>query len=107
MTANELSIAAGIVLSLAFSFIPSLNTKYAGLTAEWKRLIMLGLLLIVAAAAYGVTCLGWFDVGLTCDKAGISQLVQAFVLAVIANQSTYSITPQPKSVREVKQGRVK
>ena len=102
MTANVLSAAAGVVLSLAFAYIPGLNSWYAKQSKEYKQLIMLGLLVVVAAAAYGIACLGWFAIPLTCDKTGLSQLLQALVAAVIANQSTYSILPQTAGVKEAK-----
>jgi len=102
MTANELSALAGIVLSLAFSYIPKANTWFAALAAEYKRLIMLGVLLATALAVYGISCAGWFATGITCDQAGITALVQAFIAALVANQATYLITPQPSAVREAR-----
>ena len=107
MTATVLASVAGVVLSLLFSYVPGLNTKFAGLAAEYKRLIMLGLLAVVAGGVYGVSCLGWFDVGIACDKAGALALLQAFVIAAITNQTAYGLSPQSRQVREVKEGRVK
>lgn len=102
MTATELSALAGIVLSVAFSYIPKANTWFAALAAEYKRLIMLGVLLATAAAIYGIGCAGWLDTGLTCDQNGLTTLVKAFVAAVIANQAAYLITPQSTAVREAR-----
>jgi len=101
MTSTELSAVAGVVLSLAFSYIPTLNTKFAALSTEYKRLIMLGLLVLVAAGAYGVSCAGWWTV-VTCDQAGIKTLVTALLAAAVANQTTYSLTPQASAVREAR-----
>jgi len=102
MTATELSALAGIVLSLAFSYIPGLNTKFAELAAEYKRLIMLGVLFATAGAVYLIGCQGWFETGITCDQAGFTELVKAFIAAVVANQATYLITPQSTAVREAR-----
>lgn len=105
MTADQLAFLAGAVLSLIFSYIPGLNVKFAGLASEYKRLIMLGLLALVAAAVFGISCTGFGDqlgILLACDKAGAMQLVQAFVIAAIANQTTYSLSPQTSRVTEAR-----
>ena len=41
MTSEQLAIAAGILLSLAFNYIPGLNDWYQALEGTYKRLIML------------------------------------------------------------------
>lgn len=106
MTAQMLSGAAGIILSLLFSYVPKLNTWYAGQSEEVKKLIMLGLLFVVAAGAFGLACAGvltdLFGIAITCDKAGAIGLIQAFVIAAVANQTTYKLTPQVKSVKAAK-----
>ncbi len=46
---SEMIVAiAGVVLSLLFSYIPGLRVWFAGLVAEKKQLIMLGLLVVVS-----------------------------------------------------------
>ena len=101
----KLALISGAVLSLAFSYIPGLNAWFAGLESTIKRLIMGGLLLLVALAVYGLACLGWYDVGITCDQAGAVSLFTTFMMALIANQSTYAITPDPKAVVVAKNNR--
>jgi len=105
MTADGLALYAGVVLSMLFSYVPGLNTWFAALESIYKRLIMLGLLLLTAGAVYGIACLGWggdLGVALTCDKQGLVELVRAFVLAMIANQAAYQISPEANKVRAVK-----
>jgi len=97
MSADLLAMYSGVVLSLAFAYIPSADGKWAALSATAKRLVMLALLLLVALAAVGIACAGLgADIGLavTCDRLGVVGVLQAFVLAVIANQSAYSIAPK-------------
>ena len=106
MTATVLASIAGVVLSLAFNYIPGLNTKFAALSTEVKRLIMLGILVLVAAGAYGLSCAGWWPT-VTCDEAGIKALLEALFFAAVANQTAYSLSPQPSAVRKLKAGRVK
>jgi hypothetical protein len=67
------------------------------LEAVHKRLIMLGLLIAVAAAAFGLACTGFgadFGIAVTCDKAGAVGMIQALLMAVMANQATYQISPK-------------
>lgn|SRR5574341_1215394 len=94
MTAETLSALAGLVGSLAFSYVPGLQSWYAKQATEKKRLIMALLLVGITVAAYGASCARWFSLGLvvTCDQAGLEGLVRVFVLALVANQGTYLIT---------------
>lgn len=94
-----LAAIAGAVLSLAFSYIPGLNTAFAGLGSEFKRLVMVLLLLILSGAMYGLGCGGILQNGLTCDQQGFVQLVWIFILAMMANQSAYQLTPQTIAVK--------
>lgn len=108
MDANLLAAISAVVVSLLFSYIPGLNAWFAGLQGEYKRLIMAAVLLIVAGASVGLACAGLaadFGLTVTCDKAGIIGLVQAFILALAANQATYSISPETKSVKLAKSAR--
>jgi len=103
MSTESLALISGAVLSLLFSYIPGLNVKFAELGSEVKRLIMAVLLLVVAGSIYGLSCAGWgasFGIAVTCDQVGALNLIQVFVLALIANQSAYAITPQTSAVRE-------
>lgn len=102
MTSQDLTAAVAILISLGLSYIPGLAPKWDGLDPTWKRLIMVGLLLAVAGGAYGLACAGWAaELGffVTCDKPGLMGLVKAFVIAVIANQSVYKISPKPDYAR--------
>ena len=101
MTSDLLASISGIVLSLVFSYIPGLNTKFAKLDSGIKRLIMAGLLLITAGAAFGLSCAKIFPT-VACSQEGALGLVKVFVMALIANQSAYLISPEPASVTEAK-----
>ena len=97
MNANDLSAIAGLLLSLAFSYIPGLSPWFDMLDGIRKRLIMLGLLAVVAIGTFGLACAGWgVSIGLsvTCDQAGAIGLVRSFMVAMIANQAMFLITPR-------------
>jgi hypothetical protein len=100
MSVKELSLAAGTLLSLGFSYLPGLRTWFEALEAVYKRLVMLGLLLAAATAVFCLACLGEVgkELGLavSCDRGGGIGLLRAFILAAIANQSTFLISPRPR-----------
>jgi hypothetical protein len=105
MTADTIAISAAVVLSLAFSYIPRLNPWFEKLEPTVKRLIMLCLLLVVSIAAFGLACAGWGDslgLNVVCDEAGAWSLIRALVLAIIANQSIYNISPRTAAHYESK-----
>lgn len=105
MTTLELTTYASIVLSLLFSYVPSLSDWYAVQTATSKRLIMLGALVVVTLGAFGVSCTPLaVTLGLTvqCTAAGAYALVPAFVAAVIANQATFVVSPERKNYTALK-----
>jgi hypothetical protein len=109
MTPETLALIAGVILSLVFSYIPGLNTKFAALASEVKRGIMLGLVVIVGAVAFGLTCAGLgdsFGITLVCTQAGLVELIQSIVLVAIANQATYGLSPQTGGVQRAKEERV-
>jgi hypothetical protein len=97
MTGPQLSALAGIVLSLIFSYVPQVQAWYSAKDSKTQSLIMLGLLVLVAVAVYGISCLAWWPglTAITCDKKGAMDLVTAFIAALIANQSTYLLSPAP------------
>jgi hypothetical protein len=93
MTAETLSAVAGVVLSLAFSYVPGLSAWFDGLEATYKRLVMAGALLAVSAAVVALSC--WNVTPLVaCNQDGVVALVSAFIAALVANQSAYLITPK-------------
>ena len=97
MTVETLSASAAMLLSLIISYVPGISTKYQELSGEYKRLVMVGLLLIVAVGTVALACAGLgFDFGLelTCDRIGIVTVLKAFIAALVANQAAYMVSPQ-------------
>lgn len=92
---EELSAAAGILLSLGFSYLPGIKEKFAGLSPTNKRLVMLGMLALVALAVFALGCTelewaGW----VSCSEAGAWALARIFIAAVIANQAAFEVAPR-------------
>ena len=95
MSAETLTLVAGSVLSLIFTFIPKLNTWYAALPRRSKEIVMFCLVVAVGAGSFVLACKGQSSVlglSLTCDVAGAVGLVKAILLTLAANQATYMIT---------------
>ena len=88
----NISVVAGIVLSILFEYVPGIAGWYEGLDKRGKQGVMALALLLVSLATCGFSCLGWFNTGLTCDEKGVLELVKLFIAALVANQSTYLIT---------------
>jgi hypothetical protein len=55
---------------------------------------MLVLLVLSAAGAFGLSCWGIFDLGISCDQAGALGLVRSLVAATVANQATFLLSPR-------------
>lgn len=102
ITAAGVGSAAGILLSLLFSYIPGLRTKYAALAEDWKKLIMLGAVVAVSAGIIALSCTGLVPL-ITCDKAGLLDFAYIFISALVANQAVYPITPKATDVKMVKE----
>lgn len=99
MTAEQLSAIAGVILSLAFSYLPGLAPRFDKLEPTVKRLVMALLLLVVAAGAFELSCAGVVDAA-TCTQASAWSMVNVFVAALVANQATYLISPKPVTQTE-------
>lgn len=105
MDSNLLASLAALLLSLVISYVPGVNTKYAGLSGEKKRAIMFLSLLLIAIGTVAVSCAGFaaeLNISVTCDKVGIIGVFEAFIAALVVNQSAFLISPSTKAVKAVK-----
>ena len=89
MTAEGLSALAGVILSLAFSYVPALAPWYEKQTPTRKRGLMALLLLLVAAGALLYDCRG----NAACMAADWQKVVSVLIAALVANQSAYLLSP--------------
>jgi hypothetical protein len=90
MTVETLTMAAGVIISLVFSYVPGASGWFDGLGSLQKRLVMLTALFVAAAGAFGMACAGRLD--LACDGNGAWQLLELWLMAAVANQATYTMT---------------
>lgn len=98
MTPEVLSGVAGLLASLAASYIPGLREWFGKLEGTQKRLVMALVLLAVAAGATAAACTGTVNMGCRRDNLQdwILGVVQAFLAALVANQSAYTLTAPAK-----------
>jgi len=91
MNSDVLASIAGVVLTLAFSYIPGLAGWFDPLPPVKKQAIMGGLLVVVAAGAFGLAC-GNIITSVVCSKPGALGLLQTLIAALVANQGVYLLT---------------
>lgn len=100
MTSEALSLVAGLILSLIFTYLPGIRESWAELEASKKQQYMAILLVVVAVGATVLSCFNVI-VAITCTQNDIvtffMRVVVNAVLALSANQSVYQIT-KPKPV---------
>lgn len=95
MNGDTLASIAGVILSLAFAYVPGVKDWYAALEATQKAGLMALLLIAVALGVFAASCGQIISVGITCDKQGAVGLIQILIAALIANQSSYLLLVRP------------
>jgi hypothetical protein len=99
---NVVSVVAGIVLSLLFSYVPGVQDWFGNLDGTRKRLVMLLVCALAASVIYAASCAGLaYQSTITCDKQGLMALLQLFAGAVVANQMAYLLISKPGSAQTV------
>ncbi|MFZ2470652.1 MAG: hypothetical protein WAW52_01795 [Methanothrix sp.] len=93
-TEDALSVIVGVGLSLLFSYFPGVSLWYnTKLTGNYKRLVMMGAILLAVLVIYGMACYGLVK-GVACTQAGFWDGAKWFVLTLISNQTTDRISPK-------------
>ena len=90
MSVELISALAGIVLSLLMEFVPGFKDWYDKQSEQYKRLFMVAALFVVVAGAFGLSCAGLLGL-FPCTGMGVWLAVQAFIAALVANQSVHLV----------------
>jgi hypothetical protein len=93
MEPTIITTVAATLLAVLFEYVPGLHKWYNALEDTKQRLVMLGLLFLVVAGGFGLSCANWLAAW-PCTQAGVKDAVFALVLAIAANQGTYQILPK-------------
>lgn len=84
--AESLMALVGMVLSLAFAYMPFAKDWYEKLDARYKPLFMAGVLFVVSVAYVVITCRAdW-----ACMQANAGEALSVFFAALFANMATYA-----------------
>lgn len=94
MDENIVAGIAGLVLSLAFGYVPGLRPWYEALDSVRKAQVMGALLVLAALLIYGGACYTPWQ-AVVCAEEGFWALVKLLGLALFANQSTYLLAVKP------------
>jgi hypothetical protein len=95
---------AGFVISLLFTYIPKLNTWYAGMSEDYKKLFMLVVLLITTTVTFVLGCSQLIAIeNFTCGRQDLLNWIWMFVLSLGVNQGTHLAFPKPRVVKLAKE----
>lgn len=100
MTPEIASTIAGGVLALVFQYFPWLSDGYNKLPDDQQQLIMLGLMFLVVAGAFGLSCAGLIVV-FVCAMDGAMKAFFVFFLAIGVNQGAHKILPKPGFIKRL------
>ncbi len=97
VTQEALAAIAGAILSLAFGYIPGLKDWYGRQQSEIKAAIMAGLVILVAAALFGMSCLAPIALpfAVACTNQGAWDLFVTVVFVLMGNQGAYALAVRP------------
>jgi hypothetical protein len=97
---------AAVGLSLVLSYWPSVRVQFASLPSNYKSLVNLISVTLLAVLMFLGACVELFEIpGLACSAGGIKQLAIYVIIAVGGNQLAYTASAQPSDVIEAKAGR--
>jgi hypothetical protein len=90
MTPEQVIAIGAAVISLLMEYIPPFSTWYEKLSPGYKRLFMAGLLFVIVAGAFGLSCAGLLAV-FVCTLAGVWSAVQVWLFAIAINQGIHLV----------------
>ncbi len=99
LTSTTLALMAGMVISILADLVPGWTGWYASRTPIAKRWVMIAVLGITSVVIVSLSC--WEPTQLLiakyvvveCSEAGIIQVVEVFVYALVGNQGMFLLSP--------------
>jgi len=98
MTPEYLAGVAGVLLSLAFAYIPGLKDWFDAQVPQRKAQVMAVALILVAGGLFGFACVNvaaLLDAPVTCDVPGVVAVVKVLIAALVANQAAFLLMVKP------------
>ena len=103
-TPEALAALAGVLLSLAMSYIPGLSTGFAKLTTPGKQLVMATMLFLAAIGMAVWACSGHeTGFGMCMGATDWRTMLTTLVYSLMANQATHRISPKRKKKSQIDQ----
>lgn len=98
--AELLVIISSFLLSLLFAYIPPLRKWYYNkLSKEWRPGFMALVLLVIGLFLMLLSCTDVWSGGASCDQGGWITMGVAWIVALGANQGTYSALVRQRNQR--------
>jgi hypothetical protein len=96
MTSDKLATLVGVLISLLFAYLPGLKSWFEKQVPELKAGLTAVVTVIAAVAIYGLSCANWFpELGVTCTKAGLQQLISVVIGALVGMAGGYVTLVRP------------
>jgi hypothetical protein len=99
LTPTFIMALIGSVIAVVFEYLPGLEQAYGKLEDDKQRLVMLGVILLVVAGAYALSCAGVLAY-FPCTQPGLLSAGELFLATLVANQATHRILPKPQFFRK-------
>lgn len=94
MTPQVIVTVGAVLLSLLFEYVPGVYEWHQGLGKRVTAAIMAGFIALVVLGSWLLSCYGPYNF-LECSEAGAWNGFELYVLALIANQTTYKLARKP------------
>jgi len=99
-------VLASVVLSVTWTFLPTLRVSFAALEDSVKAIVNLILMILFAGLMFLFTCTNWSPIpGVVCTVQGAKALAVLVFLAIAGNQITYVLSVPPADVKAAKASR--
>ena len=96
MDIELISSVAGILVSLALSYIPKADTWYAALDNKQKALVVLGATTLAVVVIWAAGCLEIWGACILDWRV----ILRSWIAAVLSGQGTYLLSPQTSWARK-------
>jgi hypothetical protein len=94
MSVEIFTAVVAIAVSLLFEYVPGLSDWYNKIQDKYQRLLMLGLMVLLAFGALGLNCIGWFTSyipKISCSQAGVEEVFVLLLTALVSNQTAHLV----------------
>lgn len=87
-------------MALVFDYLPGLASLFDTLAPDKKKLIMLGMSVLLGGGAFLGSCVGWFSTNLMCNVASAWTLALDILVTVSASYAFHMATKPSDSLKK-------